>query len=85
MPFEIQEPYIIYSIEDMSDDYDQFEELVRSCLVKCSNKVEWYALDWQHSAFRFNPQNKEEMKSVKIKDENCMGGEYFASIINILS
>ena len=34
-----------------------------------------YALDWQHSAFLYDPGKDEEQKSVRLEDEN---GEYWA-------
>lgn len=47
-------------------------------MINCAPNAEWYALDWNHSAFRFDPRNKEEMKSVTIEDRRYFGGEYVA-------
>lgn len=40
---------------------DLMEKLVRNSLVRRTAKgKKWYALGWQHSAFKFDPQNMEE-------------------------
>lgn len=67
LPFSINAPHIIYAIENMCDSsLDNIDEVICTCLINASTNDEWYALDWQHSAFKFNPRNKEEMKSVTI-------------------
>ena len=68
LPFAINVPYVVYAIDSMVDDSDQMDELIRDCLIKCAENMEWYALDWQHSSFRFNPENIEEMKSIWVED-----------------
>ena len=78
IPFEIDVPHKIYSIENMNDVPD-LNELIRNCLIDCSGSdAEWYALDWQHSAFIFDPRNSEDMQSVTVKDPRYMHGEYNA-------
>ena len=78
LPFTINVSYEIYAIEFMmEDEIEKMDEIIRDCLIRSSDK-EWYALDWLHSAFRFNPRNKDEMKSLWIKDNNYYGGGYFA-------
>ena len=78
LPFAINVPYVVYAIDFMVDDSDQMDELIRDCLIKCADNEEWYALDWQHSAFRFNPKNIEEMKSIWVEDNKYPGGGYDA-------
>lgn len=79
LPFSINAPHIIYAIENMSNSsLDNMEEIIRTCLINGSTNDEWYALDWNHSAFKFDPRNKEEMTSVKIIDNQYLGGEYNA-------
>ena len=78
LPFNIKVPYVVFAIDSMKDDLNQMDELVRNAMINCSGNKEWYALDWQHSAFRFNPCNKDEMNSVWIEDEKYIGGGYNA-------
>lgn len=80
LPFKINMPYIVYSIESMNDNQlDIMDDLIRECLVNCSEiNDEWYALDWQHSAFKFNPHIKKQMQSVWVENEKYMGGGYNA-------
>lgn len=38
----------------------------------------WYALDWQHSAFKFSPNNIQEQADIWVNDERYLGGGYNA-------
>lgn len=80
LPFEIDLPYSVYSIENMTEEQvDKMDELIRNCLIICTDKrKEWYALDWQHSAFKFYPDNIEEQKSIRVDNKNYFGGGYNA-------
>ncbi|MBD5089284.1 MAG: DUF2716 domain-containing protein [Clostridiales bacterium] len=80
LPFEINLPYSVYAIDSMTDkQLDLMDEWVRNSLVACTDgRKEWYALDWQHSTFRFDPQKIEEQQSVWVEDERYFGGGYNA-------
>lgn len=80
IPFEIEHPYSVYAIDEMNEDQIEImDNLIRKCLIMCADEnTVWYALDWQHSAFKFNPQNIEEQKSVWFEDERYFGGGYDA-------
>lgn len=80
LPFGIDLPYSVYAIEYMTNkQLDLMDELVRNCLIMCTNgSKEWYALDWQHSAFKFKPQDIEEQQSFWVEDERFIGGGYNA-------
>lgn len=79
LPFEIEFPHVVYAIEQMNDiELEIMGECIRNCMVQCSESSKWYALDWQHSAFKFDPRNKEEMRSTTVENEGIIGGEYTA-------
>lgn len=81
LPFEIDMPYSVYAIDDMTDEQiDLSEDLVMDCLINCSNfQKNWYALDWQHSAFRFSPHNIDrQQKVIWVRDRRYSGGGYNA-------
>ena len=80
LPFEINLPYSVYAIDGMTDEQlDLMDDLIRNCLIMCTEgRKEWYALDWQHSAFKFKPQNMEEQQSIWVEDERYSGGGYNA-------
>ena len=47
--------------------------------MKCTKENgELYALDWQHSCFRYNSRIKDEPKIIEVKDERYWGGGYTA-------
>lgn len=71
LPFEIDGSYSVYTIRDMPEEkLDLMGKLVRNSLVRCTAKgKKWYALGWQHSAFKFDPQNMEEQQSFWKEDE----------------
>ncbi|MDE7478828.1 MAG: DUF2716 domain-containing protein [Lachnospiraceae bacterium] len=80
VPFELVPPYSVYAIENMTiEQRDLMEELVRNSLILCTDgNKEWYALNWQHSSFRFHPQNMEEQQSLWVEDEQYWDGGYNA-------
>lgn len=71
LPFQIEGKYAVYSIEQMTDSQiDTMQEVIGQILAETVKEGErMYALDWQHSAFLFNPMNKEEQRSVYIEDD----------------
>lgn len=89
--FKFKEPYIVY---DISYHYENLEEIegfvywgfkkeirdkITEIFLKCTKENgELYALDWQHSCFRYNPRIKDEPKIIEVKDERYWGGGYTA-------
>ena len=80
LPFHIEGNFAVYGIEKMSDtQIDSMEEIIREIFVSVTKEGrQMYALDWQHSAFLFNPRNKEEQKSFWKEDNRYLGGGYNA-------
>lgn len=81
VPFEIKEEHSIYSfdIEIDENQIDKLNELMKNIFADIANEdTKMYALDWQHSAFLYNPKNEEEQKSIWKKDDRYMGGGYNA-------
>ncbi len=80
LPFEIALPYAVYAIDHMTEEQiDGMDGIIRDCLITCANgEKEWYALDWQHSTFKFHPGNIEEQQSIWVADERYYGGGYYA-------
>ena len=79
-PFVIEQNYVVYGIENTNDDGTEgMESLISKAFIKCTKPEEcMYALDWQHSAFLYNPRNAEERQSVFVHDERYLGGGYTA-------
>ncbi len=81
-PFEIKEEYSIYSFdfnEITEKQIDMMNELIKNIFANISkDDTKMYALDWQHSAFLYNPQKAEEQKSFWKEDDRYMGGGYNA-------
>ena len=75
-PFRLPRPWAVYVLDDMTQE--QIEGLaaaVKGCLIAATEPGErLYALDWQHSAFLFDPRKDEEQRSVRLEDE---AGEYW--------
>lgn len=80
VPFQGQEIFAVYGIENMEDHHiDIMDNLIRdifSDVVPPDERM--YALDWQHSAFLYDPRNIEEQADVWVKDERCVDGGYTA-------
>lgn len=81
-PFEIKEEYSIYSFdfnEITEKQIDMMNELIKNIFANISkDDTKMYALDWQHSAFLYNPKKKEEQKSFWKEDNRYWGGGYNA-------
>ncbi len=78
-PFRLPRPWAVYALEDMSQE--QIEQM-GAALTECFRSLaapgeRLYALDWQHSAFLFDPRKDEEQRSVPQTDEN--GEEWIAA------
>ena len=82
LPFEIEGNYAVYGIEKMCEfkiEQKEFEEIIRNLFISITNEGRrMYALDWQHSAFLFEPRKIEEQKSVWKEDNRYHGGGYNA-------
>lgn len=53
--------------------------MISNVFVKCIGNEEYiYALDWQHSAFRYNPRIKIKQRSFYVVDERYGHGGYNA-------
>lgn len=79
-PFEIAAPYVVYDISSMNElNIDIMDDIISKIFIACTTEDEYmYALDWQHSDFRFQPRDKSQQQSLYIKDERYMGGGYTA-------
>ena len=66
-PFEIEGNFAVYGIEKMPvSQRDSMQDMIREVFVSVTEKGKrMYALDWQHSAFLFDPRNKKEQKRTK--------------------
>lgn len=80
IPFSITAPHTVFDIS-RSDEFafENFDHLITEAFIKCTpHGKQLYALDWQHSAFIFDPKDPQQMKSVYIEDSRYMGGGYYA-------
>lgn len=70
MAFEFSIPYEVYDLDIQSLNNVQFDEVIKSILMRCMNEDEYiYALDWKHTGFRYNPKSELPMqKCVHIED-----------------
>ena len=76
-PFRLPRPWAVYALDELSQEQiEQTGTAVKGALLAAAEPDErLYALDWQHSAFLYDPRNEEEQKSVRLEDE---AGEYWA-------
>jgi hypothetical protein len=60
VPFTISIDYEVYDLSLVSCDNEKFETLMREIIKTCAANDEYiYALDWQHTGFRYNPNAAE--------------------------
>ena len=80
MPFVITAPYTVFDISRSDKiSFDQFDHLITKAFIRCTIPGEQlYALDWQHSAFLFDPRDPQQMESIYIEDSRYFGGGYNA-------
>lgn len=80
IPFEIKEEYAIYAVDEMTEkQLDMMEKVIGNIFSDISKDgSKMYALDWQHSAFLYDPKNKEEQQSFWKEDSRYIGGGYNA-------
>ena len=79
-PFDIDKPFVVYDLTQVSEqNIDDFDEVISNTFSNCIGDDEYmYALDWQHSGFRYNPRIRIEQRSLYIKDECYQNGGYNA-------
>ena len=80
-PFRVPAPWVIHDIScSLADENgERFEDAVRQALADCLGEDDWlYALDWQHSCFRYDPRQPQEGYGVRVEDERYWGGGYDA-------
>ena len=80
MPFIITAPHTVFDISHSEIiSFEQFDHLITKAFIRCTAPGEQlYALDWQHSAFLFDPRDPEQMKSIYVEDPRYFGGGYDA-------
>lgn len=79
-PFHIRDSHAVYAVDGMTAaQMEALEDAVRTVFLEVTAEGErLYALDWQHSAFLFNPRDPETQKSLWVEDEAYPGGGYQA-------
>lgn len=62
LPFQIEGEYAVYGIENMTGaQIDLLQTFMKEAFVSITQEQDrMYALDWQHSAFLFNPREEEK-------------------------
>ena len=61
-------------------DNEEINTIIKTIFIECMDKDDYmYALDWQHSDFKYNPKNNTLKESPEfIVDKNYHGGGYNA-------
>ncbi len=80
IPFQIRDDHAVYGIEDMTEgQIDTLEAVVLGIFREITVPGErLYGLDWQHSAFLFDPRKPEEMQNQYVADPRYLGGGYYS-------
>ncbi|MCR5806588.1 MAG: DUF2716 domain-containing protein [Oscillospiraceae bacterium] len=80
LPFQINRPYVVYGIENMTEaQTDLLNDTIRDIFIRITGEGKRiYALDWQHSAFLYDPGDISEQQSQFVKDGRYSGGGYNA-------
>lgn len=62
-----------------SENRDSMDDVIRNIFIECTSEDEYmYALDWQHSNYKFRPRNKNEQQFFDVIDDSRVGGRYTA-------
>ncbi len=79
-PFVISTCYEIYDISKVNLlTTDDNEKEISLALSNCMSNDDYiYALDWQHSCFRFDPRIQMDSNSIFVCDDRYMNGGYNA-------
>lgn len=77
VPFKIDDDYAVFNVEKMDDGaIDKMDSIIKNIFIDVTKEDERiYALDWQHSAFLYNPRNEDEQKFIKAEDTEFFNGE----------
>ena len=69
-PFRLPRPWAVYALDGVSrEQIEQTESAVKACFLAATEPGErLYAMDWQHSAFLFDPRKEEEQRSEQRTD-----------------
>lgn len=80
VPFRGKKMFVVYGIDQMEDHHiGMMDELIQNIFSEVVAPNErMYALNWQHSAFLYDPKNREEQTDVWVQDARCTGGGYTA-------
>lgn len=80
-PFEIDKPYVVYDIENMTDEQvDIMDDIISKCFISITSENERiYALDWEHAGFICNPRNPDDWQSENGRFFPCFypDGDYY--------
>ena len=76
IPFTIREPYVVFDIHGAENaGWQDSDKMIAETFVRCTAPGErLYALDWQHSAFLFDPRIPEEQKSIYLGENPYLPG-----------
>ena len=83
LPFRLSAPYLILDLAQAAEDQvDKLFSEVPQAFAKCLGAGPWmYALDWQHSGFRYDPRLPVTEHDHWVEDERhggFLGGRYNA-------
>lgn len=80
LPFKISAPHTVFGISCSKEcELREFHRLITEAFINCTAPGELlYALDWQHSAFLFDPRKPEQMESIYVEDSKYSDGGYWA-------
>lgn len=80
LPFELKENHAVYAVDEMTDtQIDDMQNHMNFVFASILPEGKYmYALDWQHSAFIFDPKKPDELTSLWVEDKGCHGGGYYA-------
>lgn len=80
MPFTIEASHKVFDISSSDAfTFENFDHLITEAFIKCTSPGEQiYALDWQHSAFLFDPRDPQQMESIYTEDSRYFSGGYLA-------
>ncbi len=80
VPFDIPVNFEVYNIYEISQWNESANDIIKSIFACCMDHDDYiYALDWQHSGFRYNPKSEMPLEKSKfITDKRYSGGGYNA-------
>lgn len=80
-PFRLPEPWAVHRLPyfPIDEQYEVFEAAVREAFSASLGEDDWiYALDWNHSGFRYDPRQPITGRSFWVEDRRYSGGGYNA-------